>query len=192
MDSFISWSLFFCEGQNVMCHVDDVIFTWSNKELINKEIKLIGIKQPNEEHTFEFRDIGELSASFWNQDRKNNWWEILPVSTWIDRESAPRYLKGRMEKGMILDQSNKLKIDCYVDSDFAWQYNQYNDQDHVSTKSHTWYVVLYQWCSTLWLSKMQTQCTLSTMESEYFAVSQTMCHLTLLPEILKEIMQIVF
>ena len=47
-----------------MCviYVDDTIFTGPNQELIDQEIKLLGIKQPHEERPFEFRNEGELSA----------------------------------------------------------------------------------------------------------------------------------
>ena len=38
-----------------------------------------------------------------------------------------RYLKGTLDKGMILAPNNKHEIDCFVDSDFAGQYSKYND-----------------------------------------------------------------
>ena len=53
-------------------------------------------------------------------------------------------------------------------------------------------MILYQNCPVLWVSKMQTQCTLSTMESEYIALSQSMRDLIPLRENLKEIMKLVF
>jgi hypothetical protein len=40
----------------------------------------------------------------------------------------------------------------------------------------------------MWVSKMQTQTTLSTMEAEYIALSQSMRDLIPIREILKEIM----
>ena len=43
-------------------YVDDTIFTGTNQEAIDKEIKLLGIKQPNKDQQLEFRDEGELSA----------------------------------------------------------------------------------------------------------------------------------
>ena len=46
---------------------------------------------------------------------------------------------------------------------------------------------MYQGCPILWVSKMQTQCALSTMESEYLALSQSMRDLIPLRETLKEI-----
>ena len=53
-------------------------------------------------------------------------------------------------------------------------------------------MILFQGCPTLWVSKMQTQCALSTMESEYLALSQSMRDLIPLREVLKEINEIVF
>ena len=79
-----------------------------------------------------------------------------------------------------------------MDSDFAGQYSSYPDQDPTSAKSRTGYVILFQGCPILWVSKMQTQCALSTMESEYLALSQAMRDLVPLREIMKEINKEVF
>ena len=51
--------------------------------------------------------------------------------------------------------------------------------------------MLYQGCPLLWVSKMQTQCALSTMESEYLVLSQAMRDLIPLREILKEVNKVV-
>ena len=83
-------------------------------------------------------------------------------------------------------------MDCYEDSDFAGLYPVYPYQDPSSTKSRTGYVILYQGCPILWVSKMQTKCALSTMESEYLAPSQSMRDLIPLREILKEVNQMIF
>ena len=103
-----------------------------------------------------------------------------------------RYLKGTSSKGMVIKPNNIHELNCYVDSDFAGLYPVYPDQDPSSTKSRTGYVIFYQGCPVLWVSKMQTQCALSTMESEYLALSQSMRDLIPLREILKEINNTVF
>ena len=103
-----------------------------------------------------------------------------------------RYLKGTQDKGMLLCPNKLHELNCYVDSDFAGNYTSFPDQDPTSVKSRTGYVILYQSCPVLWVSKMQTQCALSTMESEYIALSQSMRDLIPLREILKEIMVTVF
>jgi len=103
-----------------------------------------------------------------------------------------RYLKGTMDKGMVIKPNSLDELNCYVDSDFAGLYPVCPDQDPSSTKSRTGYVIFYQGCPVLWVSKMQTQCALSTMESEYLALSQSMRDLIPLREILKEINKHVF
>lgn len=103
-----------------------------------------------------------------------------------------RYLQGTKLKGMLIKPNLKDELNCFVDSDFAGLYPVYPDQDPSSTKSRTGYVILYQGCPILWVSKMQTQCALSTMESEYLALSQSMRDLIPLREVLKEINDVVF
>jgi hypothetical protein len=54
-------------------------------------------------------------------------------------------------------------------------------------KSRTGYVLLFSGVPIMWVSKMQTQIALSTMEAEYIALSQSMRDLIPVREILKEI-----
>jgi len=103
-----------------------------------------------------------------------------------------RYLKGTEDKGMVIKLNQVDALDCYVDGDFAGNYNTIPDQDPTSTKSRSGYVILFQGCPILWVSKMQTQCALSTMESEYLALSQAMRDLIPLREIMKEVNKTVF
>jgi hypothetical protein len=85
-----------------------------------------------------------------------------------------RYLLGTKDKGLFLRPSKELCIDCYVDADFAGLYGYEDDQDPVSVKSRTGYVLTLANCPLLWASKLQTEITVSTMESEYVALSQSM------------------
>ena len=103
-----------------------------------------------------------------------------------------RYLKGTADKGMVIKPNSIDALDCYVDSDFAGNYNTIPDQDPSSTKSRSGYVIMFQGCPILWVSKMQTQCALSTMESEYLALSQAMRDLIPLREVMKEVNKEVF
>ena len=103
-----------------------------------------------------------------------------------------RYLKGTADKGMVIKPNMEQTLDCYVDSDVGGNYPVYPDQDPNSTKSRSGYVILFQGCPTLWVLKMQTQCALSTMESKYLALSQSMRDLIPLWEVLKEINEVEF
>jgi hypothetical protein len=85
-----------------------------------------------------------------------------------------RYLQGTKEGGTIFKPDKSWKVDCYVDSDFAGLYKAEHDQDPVSAKSRTGYVIKFCNVPILWVSKMQTQIALLTMEAEYIALFQSM------------------
>jgi hypothetical protein len=85
-----------------------------------------------------------------------------------------RYLKQTKLEGMFISPQDSLRIDCYVDADFAGLLTVEDKQDPVSVKSRTGYLILFKGDSLLWASKMQTQIALSTMEVEYIAFSQAM------------------
>jgi hypothetical protein len=89
-------------------------------------------------------------------------------------------------------QADDLHVDCYVDANFAGLFSTEDKQDPTSVKSQTGYMILFQGAPLLWVSKMQTQIALSTMEAEYIALSQSMRDLIPIREVLKEIMTIVF
>jgi len=98
-----------------------------------------------------------------------------------------RYLKGTADQGMHLCPTQDLQVDCYVDADFAGLWGIEHDQDPISVKSRTGYLITFMSCPLLWVSKLQTQIALSTMESEYIALSQSMRELIAVREVLKEI-----
>ena len=81
------------------------------------------------------------------------------------------YLKGTLDKGLILNPSNDPNIDCYPDADFAGLWNRDNRNDPHRVRSQTGYVICLSDCPVLWISKLQTEIALSTMEAEYVALS---------------------
>jgi hypothetical protein len=85
-----------------------------------------------------------------------------------------QYLRGTMDKGLTLRPNNKLGIDCFVDADFAGLWSREDVQDPVSVKSRTGYVLCLSGCPVLWISKLQSDIALSTMEAEYNALSMAM------------------
>lgn len=103
-----------------------------------------------------------------------------------------RYLKKTKTEGLILKPGSDQRVDCYVDADFGGLFSVEDKQDPVSVKSRTGYVITYRGAPLMWVSKMQTQVALSTMEAEYIALSQSMRDLIPIREVLKEIMTIVF
>ena len=70
-----------------------------------------------------------------------------------------------------------------MDSIFVEDYASRPDHDLTSTKLRISYFIICQGCQVWWVSKIQTQCALSTMESKYLALSQVMQDLIPVKEI---------
>ena len=98
-----------------------------------------------------------------------------------------RYLHRTSDKGMIVRPTGDLSIDCYVDADFAGLYGRDPDYAPSSAKSRTGYIITLGGCPILWKSQLQTEISLSTLESEYSALSASMRTLLPLRYMLSEI-----
>jgi len=87
-----------------------------------------------------------------------------------------RYLKGILtnNEGLIIKPTDDMSLDCYVDADFAGLWSYEDDQDPVCVRSRTGYVMTLGGCPIHWVSKLQTEIALSTVEAEYIALSQSM------------------
>ena len=92
----------------------------------------------------------------------------------IALEHIGRYLKGTMDRGLVLRPSNTLNIDCFVDADFAGLWPYEDKQDPTCVKSRTGFVICLADCPVIWSSKLQTEIATSTMEAEYSALSSAM------------------
>ena len=101
-----------------------------------------------------------------------------------------QYLKGTHNKGYILCPSEEKWLDCYVDTDFAGMWDTADSDDPSSVKSRTGYVIAFTNCPVLWVSKLQTEIALSTMEAEYIALSQAMHNIIPMQTVLNEIASI--
>ena len=80
-----------------------------------------------------------------------------------------RYLQGNNENGLVFNPSKKLVVGCYVDADFAGLWGHADPQDPICARSRTGFVVFFANCPILWVSKLQTEISLSTLHSEYVA-----------------------
>ena len=62
-------------------------------------------------------------------------------------------------------------LECYVDADFSggWKYGNHDSPELVL--SRTGFVIMYAGCPIIWGSKLQTEISLSTTESEYITLS---------------------
>jgi hypothetical protein len=82
-----------------------------------------------------------------------------------------RYLKGTRDQGFIIKPDKRCNLDCYVDADFAGLWNCEDLQDPSVARSRTGYFITLGNTPVVWSSKLQTEIALSTMESEYIALS---------------------
>ena len=82
-----------------------------------------------------------------------------------------RYLSMTKDKGLEFTPSDTLELDLYINADFAGLWNYEHDQDPVCVKSQTGYVITLGGCPMTWVSKLQTEIALSTLEAEYIALS---------------------
>ena len=98
-----------------------------------------------------------------------------------------RYMKGVMDEGLIIKPDDDLALDCWVDADFAGNYHKNDNHDPACVRSRTGFVITLGSVPVLWKSVIQTEIALSTMESEYIALSTAMRKLIQLRAILFEI-----
>jgi hypothetical protein len=85
-----------------------------------------------------------------------------------------RYLQGTKDGGIIMRPSKNVKLDCYVDADFAGLWGKDDSNDNTSVRSRTGFYIVLGNIPVLWCSKLQTEVALSTMEAEYIALSTAM------------------
>ena len=100
------------------------------------------------------------------------------------------YLKGILDNdcGLTFHKTDTLLLDCYVDADFAGLWSYEVDQDPVCVKSCTGYVMTLGDCPVHWVSKLQQEISLSTLEAEYIALSQAMRELLPMRRLYDELM----
>ena len=96
-----------------------------------------------------------------------------------------RYLKATKDKGIVLTPGEPT-FEVFVDADYAGGYSKETNADPSSVISRTGYVITYAKCPIAWVSKMQTEVCLSTVESEYVALSTSLRDVIPLMELLQE------
>jgi hypothetical protein len=84
-----------------------------------------------------------------------------------------RNLMATKDKGLILRANPSKSFEVHVDCHFAGNWVK---EDAISlAKSRTGYIVSYGGCPVLWVSKLQTEVVLSSTESEYVGLSESLC-----------------
>ena len=190
--------------------------TLTQKGLIQKIMKATGLQDCNPNHTPALQAClgidpdGEPMDEFWNyrsivgmllylstNTRPNI---ILAVSQVARFNRSPKmshassiktivsYLHCTADKGTIVTPTGDLSLDCYVDADFAGLHGRDPDHSNTSAKSRTGYIItLGGGCPIVWKSQLQTEISLSTLESKYSALRTNMRTLLPLCDLLGEI-----
>jgi len=86
-----------------------------------------------------------------------------------------------------MNLAEEMRLDCYVDADYAGLWRHEDDQDPVCVKSRTGYVITLGNTPVTWSSKLQTEIALSTLEAEYIALSSSLRELIPVRRLLGEI-----
>ena len=60
-------------------------------------------------------------------------------------------------------------VDCYADVDFAGLWGHGKPQDPIFDRSRTGFVATFANCLLLWVSKIQTDIAISTLNSDYLS-----------------------
>ena len=103
-----------------------------------------------------------------------------------------RYLVGTQNKGLVFKPDASKGLECYVDADFSGNWTAADSDDPENVLSRTGYIIYYAGCPIHWVSKLQTEIALSTTESEYIALSQSMRDVIPMMNLLDEFRKILF
>jgi len=101
-----------------------------------------------------------------------------------------RYLLGTQNRGIIFNPNIRKGLECYVDADFAGGWAKADADNPDNVLSRTGFAIFYAGCPIVWASRMQTEISLSTAESEYIACSTAMRDVLSLTHLMQEITKI--
>ncbi len=98
-----------------------------------------------------------------------------------------RYLKKMHNLGLKFKPDPKKGFECYCGADFSGNWNsEFAPVDPSTAKSWSGWIIFYAGCPISWASKLQSQITLSTTEAKYIAMSQELCDIIPIMNLLQE------
>ncbi len=75
-----------------------------------------------------------------------------------------KYLLGSADKVLIYNPDPSRGLECFMDDNFASNWNSQHKMNPENVLSRTGYVVMFADCPVLWSSKLQTEIALYTTE----------------------------
>ena len=97
------------------------------------------------------------------------------------------YLKRKGTVGLRFIPDRTKSLEVFVDASFAGDWNKEWSDEPTSVMSRTGFLIKYANCPIVFCSKLQTEIALSTTESEYIALSQSLRDAIPLIELLREL-----
>ena len=91
---------------------------------------------------------------------------------------------------MIYAPDPKIRLEVWVNADFAGGWNPEEAGDADNVYSRTGFSIYYAGCPVYWQSKLQTEIALSTAEAEYIAMSQALRETIPLATLMREMNEI--
>lgn len=99
-----------------------------------------------------------------------------------------RYLKGTVNKGLILKPDPSKSLEVFVDSDFAGNWDrELAGLDDATARSRHGYVIYFAGMPIIWKSQLQQEICLSSTEAEITGLSYALREAIPIMELLKEI-----
>ena len=96
-----------------------------------------------------------------------------------------RYLQGTKDNGIVFNPHKKIVVDCYDDEYFLGIWVHENPKDYICARIINGFVVTFTNYPLLWVSELQTEIALSTLNSEYVEFSNSFRELLNLKSITK-------
>ena len=91
-------------------------------------------------------------------------------------------------EGLTFTKTTSHQSDCFVDADYAGLWGHEDDQDPVCVKSRTGCTMTLGGCPIHWVSRLQTETALITLEAEHIALAQAMRDLVPTRRMLEEVL----
>jgi hypothetical protein len=96
-------------------------------------------------------------------------------------------LKKMCNLGLKFMPDSKKSFECHCDVDFSGNWNkEFTPIDLITAKSRSGWIIFYAGCPISWASKHLSQVALSTTKAEYIPMSQALCYVILIMNLLQE------
>jgi hypothetical protein len=152
---------------------------WNYRSVIGMLNYLVNSTQPDLAHAVH------QCARFSNNPKRSHEQAVKRILRYL------LYLKRSDAVGIRFSPELSKSLEVYVDASFAGDWSSMWSEEPTSVMSRTGYLIRYGNCPIIWCSKLQSEIALSTTESEYIALSQSLRDALPLVELLRELQTVI-